>query len=160
FQHPAMRVGWSEVYWHRPLVAYLSAETGEPAVLPDAPTGYLTAYRADRPALSRPIELWPRFLEREPHLAGLQLFGRNGHGPPQYAPALNLHNLLDSRQLLGYRPLPRTMARSLLTLPRHDTLDGWLESLPRKASDHGRGHKLVEELVHALEPATKPKEAR
>ncbi|MBV9125017.1 MAG: hypothetical protein JO112_16810, partial [Planctomycetes bacterium] len=37
FQFPAMRVGPYEVYWHRPLAAYLSAQTGQPALLPAAP---------------------------------------------------------------------------------------------------------------------------
>jgi hypothetical protein len=39
-QFPAMRVGRYEVYWHRPLVAYLSHHTGQPVVLRDAPLGY------------------------------------------------------------------------------------------------------------------------
>src|SRR5207245_11473904 len=49
FQYPAMRVGAHEVYWHRPLVAYLSPETDQPAVLADAPAGYVTAYPTAEP---------------------------------------------------------------------------------------------------------------
>ena len=49
FVYPAMRVGRHEVYWHRPLVAWMD-ESGRPAVLPDAPLGYLTAYRRRRAA--------------------------------------------------------------------------------------------------------------
>ena len=60
FHFPAMRVGRHEVFWHRPLVAYRTA-TGEPAILPDAPPGYLTAYDTDHPNLAHPVELWPRF---------------------------------------------------------------------------------------------------
>ena len=53
FLFPAMRVGKHEVYWHRPLVAYRDA-TGEVAVLPDAPLGYLTAYRRRQAASGSP----------------------------------------------------------------------------------------------------------
>ncbi len=49
FQYPAMRVGDHEVYWHRPLVACLPDGADRPVVIPEAPPGYLTAYRADRP---------------------------------------------------------------------------------------------------------------
>src|SRR5262249_4600657 len=73
-QFPAMRVGRHEVYWHRPLVGYLDRKTDQPAVLHDAPLGYLTAYPADRPDPARPIELWPRLLEREPYLIALHQF--------------------------------------------------------------------------------------
>ncbi|MBI1800554.1 MAG: hypothetical protein HYR71_02855, partial [Chloroflexi bacterium] len=71
FHFPAMRVGAHEVYWHRPLVAYVSPRSQKIEVLPDAPLGYLTAYRADAPDLSQPVELWPRCLRREPYLSGL-----------------------------------------------------------------------------------------
>ncbi len=56
FVYPAMRVGRHEVYWHRPLVAWM-AESGHPTVLPDAPLGYLTAYAEDdrRPDRGRRI---------------------------------------------------------------------------------------------------------
>ena len=53
FLFPAMRVGKHEVYWHRPLVAYRDA-AGEVAVLPDAPLGYLTAYRRRQAASGSP----------------------------------------------------------------------------------------------------------
>src|SRR5205807_6407066 len=33
FMFPPMRVGTYEIYWHRPLVAYASPETGQAAVL-------------------------------------------------------------------------------------------------------------------------------
>src|SRR5262249_15577068 len=70
FLFPAMRVGKHEVYWHRPLVAYLDA-AGEVAVLPDAPLGYFTAYDADKPRLDRAIELWPRMQKQAVLMAAL-----------------------------------------------------------------------------------------
>ena len=74
FQYPAMRVGQYEIYWHRPLVAYLSPRTAQPEVLSDAPLGYLTAYRAGRPNPAKAIELWPRLLARRPHVAAIESF--------------------------------------------------------------------------------------
>ncbi len=53
FLFPAMQVGRHEIYWHRPLVAYLSARTAMPEVLADAPLGYLTAYGAASEAVRR-----------------------------------------------------------------------------------------------------------
>src|SRR5206468_2587009 len=71
-------------YWHRPLVAYRDA-SGEAAVLPDAPLGYLTAYDADRPRLDRPVELWPRMQRRPVLLAALagEDYTRKRQVPPQ-----------------------------------------------------------------------------
>ena len=72
FVYPAMRVGRHEVYWHRPLVAWM-AESGHPEVLPDAPLGYLTAYRAGDVRPDEPIELWPRLLRRDLPAAAVAL---------------------------------------------------------------------------------------
>ena len=62
FVYPAMRVGRHEVYWQRPLVAWLSKK-GEPAVLSDAPLGYFTAYDEKDRRPDRAVELWPRLLK-------------------------------------------------------------------------------------------------
>ena len=40
FQFPAMQVGLHEVYWHRPVVAYVSPRSGEVELLSDSPLGY------------------------------------------------------------------------------------------------------------------------
>ncbi|MBI3407977.1 MAG: M28 family peptidase [Planctomycetes bacterium] len=151
FQYPAMRVGRHEIFWHRPLIAYQDAQSGKAAVLPDGPLGYLTAYDTDRPDLSKPIELWPRLLRRELHLAGLELFDHaHTHFPRQTT--VNIRKLLDSRQLMGDVPLPRLLARSLLTVNKQETVDGWLDHLAEQAADPERGRKLVEELRGGLEP--------
>ena len=71
---PAMRVGRHEVYWHRPLVACRSAESGDAVLLPGAPSGYITAYPFDKPRLDRPVELWPRLLDRSLHRAAIAQF--------------------------------------------------------------------------------------
>ena len=159
FHFPPMRVGRHEVYWHRPLVAFLNTDEGSAEVLPDAPTGYLTAYLADRPRLSQAIELWPRFLNRDIPLAALQVYGHAQDHRPQQT-ITNIRKLHDSWQLLGERPLPRSFARQLLTLPKEESLEAWLESLPSRASSPGKGHWLAEELKSIVIPPQPARRAR
>jgi hypothetical protein len=151
FQFPALRVGHHEVYWHRPLAAYHDPESGRPAVLREAPLGYLTAYRADRPDLDPPVELWPRPLQRRPHLEALSLF-EHPRDPHPHETALNARLLLDACHLAGH-PLPRSFAGRLLVGQGKHTLDDWLASLPGWAADPERGARLAEELGRCLEPA-------
>ena len=120
-------------------------------MVPDAPLGYLTAYSADQPDPARPVELWPRLLQREPHLTAIHLF-EQAHNQHPYQTTLNVRKLLDTRQLLGDRPLPRSLARQLLTTAKETTLDDWLDALPGHASDPERGRRLAEELWSGLEP--------
>jgi hypothetical protein len=159
FQFPAMRVGLHEVYWHRPLVAYLCAATGEPTVLPDALGGYFTAYLADKPDPTKPVELWPRFLNREAHAAAVQLFHHTQDSRPHQT-SRNIRKLLVTQQLFGGHPLPRTLARQLLTASKNQTLDGWLDSLPERASNSAGGHWIAEELRRRLEPEVPPSPKR
>jgi len=154
FQFPAMLVGRHEVYWHRPLVAYLSAQTSEPEVFPDAPLGYLTAYLADRPNLARPIELWPRLLARGPHVAAVRAFAAGPKHRQHHEHRIarnNARKLLDTCELLGGRPLPRSFARALLHVPRHTTLGDWLHSLEELSHDRRCARELIEELHRRIE---------
>ena len=151
FQFPPMRVGTREVYWHRPLVAYRSGTSGNTAVLPGAPLGYLTAYRAGKPDLARPVELWPRLLRRELHLAAIELFRHSTDGHPHQA-VLNVRKLLDAVSLFGPGALPETYARQLLTTAKEETLAGWLRALPKKASNIRRGRWLSNRLRREIEP--------
>jgi hypothetical protein len=150
FQYPAMRVGVHELYWHCPLVAYLSPQSDQPAVLPDAPAGYLTAYRADVPDLARPVELWPRLLERPAHIEAVHLFQHAQQRHP-YQTTLNVRKLLDSRRLFD-GPLPPSLARALLTVAKPMTLEGWLDLLPEQSADAERGRALASALRACLAP--------
>ena len=135
FIYPAMRIGLHEVYWHRPLVSYLTPE-GEPRVLPNAPLGYLTAYQADKPKLDKAIELWPRIQQRSIPTAVLHL-QPPGPGRSITPMVRSVNKLLDAYQKRGQRPLPRSLARQLL-MPKHgQTLESWLAALPTEtlASD-------------------------
>jgi hypothetical protein len=153
FLFPAMRVGRHEIYWHRPLVAFASAESGQPTLLPDAPAGYLTAYRTDAFDLAQPVELWPRFLRRELHLDAIHLFEHVSDPRPRQT-TLNVRKLLDTRALIGHG-LPPSLVRDLLTLPKKVTVETWFDSLTERASDAERGCRLVEELRQELEPASR-----
>ena len=152
FLFPAMQVGMHEVYWHRPLVAVRSAASGAPVVLGGAPTGYLTAYRTDRPDLSRPVELWPRLLTRPLHRAALRLASADptafGHRS-----ALNLRKLLDAWETMGQRRLPPDFAGSLLTAAKDGPLADWLTRLEELGGKPIGGRLLVDELAQRLAPA-------
>ncbi|HEY7157153.1 MAG TPA: M28 family peptidase [Gemmataceae bacterium] len=152
FHFPPMRLGRHEVYWHRPLVAYLDHAQSKPAVLPDAPLGYLTAYPVERPNLGKPVELWPRLLRREPYLEALELF-QHAHDPRSHQTTLNVRLLLDAWHERGERPLPRSLARQILLPEGEHTLEAWLASLPERSTDDLRGQRLVETLERCLEPA-------
>ncbi|MGZ3597888.1 MAG: hypothetical protein ACXU9E_08265, partial [Syntrophales bacterium] len=75
FYFPPMQAGLYEVFWHRPLVACMSLETGKPIIAPhNLITGYMTGYLTDKPDLANVIELWPRFRHREESLDALHNF--------------------------------------------------------------------------------------
>jgi hypothetical protein len=150
-QFPAMQAGGFEVYWQRPLVAYLPPGGDRPAVVPDAPLGYLTAYRAERPDPAEAIELWPRLRHREPYLAAAEV-SRRPHDPRARRIARDCLNLLDSHALWG-RPLPRSFARRLLAEPEPLTLDAWLDALPSRVGDGEQGRRLADALRRGLEAA-------
>jgi hypothetical protein len=142
FLFPAMRVGKHEVYWHRPLVAYRDAN-GEPAVLPEAPLGYLTAYDADRPRLDRAVELWPRMQQRPVLLAALagEDFTRKRQVPPQVR---NVRKLTHAYALFGARPLPINFARRIMGLDKEGAGERWLSHLPEQVATRIR--EIVEPL--------------
>jgi hypothetical protein len=144
FQYPAMRVGRYEVYWQRPMIAYLNSKTGKPSLLPNAPLGYLTAYDAEKPKLTEVIELWPRLLRRQQHVDAVELFTQPTTRPP-YRDRVNVHKLLDSASLLG-TGLYYSFARALLKVGKRQTLDQWLEALTARAIARERGRRLVAQL--------------
>ncbi len=133
FQYPAMRVGPYEVYWHRPLVGFASPQGKDFQILPDAPKGYLTAYKAGKIDLQHPVELWPRLSRRDPYLAGLCDFN-SPHDKYIHQTSLNLVTLLDAQRMMGSQPLPPSFARSLLRIAKHESLENWLAALPQRAA--------------------------
>lgn len=154
FQFPPMQVGRHEIYWHRPIVAYVPHGASEPIVLGAAPRGYLTAYEPGRRNLDEPIELWPRPLHREPQELALTLF-TPPHDPPHQTP-LNVRKLLNSARVMAPRKLPRSFARALLSHHEH-SLEDWLASLPGRSGDADAALRLVSELEKTLERPTRAK---
>jgi hypothetical protein len=148
FQYPPMSVGSYQIYWHRPLVAYVSTDKENPSVLPDLFLGYLTAYDGKHPNLSCPTELWPRHYERSVPLAVIELFKDKTH---EHKTITRVLNLLAAQELLGKGKLPHSFARQILMLPENKTLDEWLESLPEFASHKERGQWLVGQLRDLME---------
>ena len=125
FLFPAMRLGRHEVYWHRPMAAWLSAKTLQPEILGDGLLGYFTAYGAGDSGVRKPIELWPRLLHREPHRAAIHALAIN-HEHHAHQTTINVRKLFQAWDLLGRRPLDRGFARQLLTLPKHESLADWI----------------------------------
>ena len=104
-----MRAGEYEVYWHRPLVAYLKGN--QTTVLHDGPLGYLTAYQTNRPDLSNAIELWPRILNRPAHRAAIQLSQEVEH-PHHHQDTLRARKILEAAEL-AHGHLPFSFAQNL-----------------------------------------------
>ncbi|HSR10281.1 MAG TPA: hypothetical protein VLS90_02470, partial [Thermodesulfobacteriota bacterium] len=114
FYFPPMQAGRHEVFWHRPLVACLSRETGQPVIAPpDLIAGYMTAYLADNPDPARALEFWPRFRRHEESFYALHNFNP-AHDRYRHQTALNLMALFDAWEMLGKRPLERDFARAMI----------------------------------------------
>ncbi|HME71837.1 MAG TPA: M28 family peptidase, partial [Myxococcota bacterium] len=155
FQYPAMQLGHHAVYWQRPLVAYLDPQTHRASLRLENLLGYLTAYDTRDLRLADPVELWPRVLQREPHLAAVELrTERQGRSPRQES--LNARKLLDAPLLLGKSPLPRSFARSLLSAPKRESLEQWLDALPGRSGAPGTGQRLADGIRTMLAPARDP----
>ena len=149
FQFPATRVGRYEVYWHRPVCAYLSA-AGEICLLPDAPLGVLTAYEKSSPDLHAPVELWPRLQKRPLYslLAGI----KNPHDHYLHqTPLTLLSSILDAWHALGEQPLRASFARQLLRISKELSLDEWLTAVNAYASDENLGRQVQSAFQSLLE---------
>jgi Peptidase family M28 len=159
FFFPPMHVGKHEIFWHRPLVGYLDSRD-RAVLLEDAPLGYLTAYDPASGNMDRPIELWPRVLRREAHVANVECFQHLVEMPPHIT-MTNVMKLLDAWERGGKNPLPRALARRLLTIPKRATLESWLRGLPSLAKPRHRERAswLVEHLQGLLEPPARVKKA-
>ncbi len=149
FQFPAARVGRYDLYWHRPVCAYVSA-SGEVHLLPDAPLGMLTAYERDHPDFHAPVELWPRLQKRPLYSAAVSSF-HNPHDHYIHQTPLNLISLLDAWHALGERPLPATFARQLLRISKEMTLQEWQAILTASAIDKNQASRIQSALQSLLE---------
>ena len=120
----AMRVGRHEVYWHRPLVAYLDPTQSKPAVLPDAPLGYLTAYRCGTTGSGSSGGAVAAAAASRAVPGALDLFQHATRSPHRQT-ALNVRLLLDT-----WRPARRATAAAFAgaptcSCPKRETLETW-----------------------------------
>lgn len=151
FLFPAMRVGKHEVYWHRPIVAFISSKTGETEILAESLLGYMTAYDFESPDLANPIELWPRLYRRKTHLLAIHEIDCK-HDHYAHQTAYNIINLLDHFEKLGGKPLPYDFARHLIRFDKHASLEHWLEDLPNHSKNPEVGLFLKDAVEKVIEP--------
>jgi hypothetical protein len=153
FQFPAMCVVSNEIYWQRPLVAYTDKQNSEIKILDDSPLGYLTVYPQSNPDTSHPLELWPRLQRRDTYLAALHNFKHLEEHYKNQTP-LNILRILDAAEIWEGKSLPRSLARQMLQLPEHETLESWLVTLPKEAENAGEGQNISQTLERCLEPVS------
>ena len=161
--YPPMRVGKYDVFWHLPLVSFLDPETRKPKLLDDAPLGYLTAYDADEPDLSRPVELWPE-LQRRPEFIATMRGYKKAYGHRDHQIALNAYKLMEVWDFLGKGPLSWDLARHIVMIPKDQTLEQWLHQVANWNSPTSYGFLLYHTLQriitprrdHDLDPLPKP----
>jgi len=149
--YPPMRVGRYEVFWHLPLVSYLDRETRKPKVLDNAPSGYMTAYDADAPDLSKPIELWPE-LRRRPEFIATVWGYRRAYGHRDHQIALNAHKLLEVYDFMDKKPLTWDFARHIVVIPKGQTLEQWLDQVAHWNSPTSYGFLLYHTLQRIISP--------
>jgi hypothetical protein len=155
FYFPPMQAGDYDVFWQRPLTAFWDAKAKEARVLDDAPSGYFTAYRSEKPDLARPVELWPQFQHRAEYVALTEGYRRPyDHADHQFA--LNAHKLMEVCEFLGGAPLPPDFARQLLHLPKGQTLQQWLGGAVDWDGRNGYGSLLGQTLRRIISPAADP----
>jgi hypothetical protein len=155
FRFPAMRVGQHEVYWQRPLAAYLSDEEDAAKTLDVSLPGYFTAYDYEQPDLAHPIELYPRLLKRPAYLSALRHLDEK-HDHYRHQTALNIMTILDMAQLWHEPHLPRSFARQLLRMAKEEHVHDWLAVVRDRLTQPIAGQRLLSEIERRVEKADRP----
>jgi hypothetical protein len=153
FYYQPMIVGKYEVFWHVPLVSFLDPKTGKSRTLENPPLGYLTAYDSDAPDLDSPVELWPELRHRPEFVATVGGY-KEAYEHRDHQLSLNAHKLLDVSDFLGNKALPWDFARSIVNLPREQTLDQWLNEVAERKDPDGYGLLLHDSLRRMIVPRT------
>jgi hypothetical protein len=153
FLYPPMRVGYHDIYWHRPLVAYVSLQTENIEIETDTIQGYIAGYHQDDLKMSSPVEMWPRFLRREIYLMALHDFNTvNDHFSHQTSK--NILSLFDSWNKLGRIPLARSYAHKLINVSKQKTLEKWLDDLMIHSKSEESYKRMRGEIEKIIEPIT------
>ena len=150
FFYPPMKTGNYQVFWHRPLVGYLSNDNNI-QIDPETLTGYLSGYHIDDRKMTEPVELWPRLLRRPVYLLALNGFNTaNDHYAHQTSK--NILALLDSWNKQGRKPLSRTYAHKLLHISKHKSFEYWLNDLLIHSKSEEIHDQILKELDKIIEP--------
>ena len=150
-----MRVGRHEVYWQRPLAAYWSYEEKQAKTLDAGLPGYFTAYEYDQPDLSRPIELYPRQMERPVYLSALRHLDTQ-HDHYRHQTALNILTILDMAEFWHEPRLPRSLARQMLRMPKEERLREWLDIVLERVTQPAAEQRLGNEIKRRVEETDRP----
>jgi len=156
FFFPPMRVGTHEVYWHRPVVAYLSSKSDEIKIQSDLLSGYFTAYPTNDKLYANPLELWPRLLKRPIYLEAIHNINIK-HDHYEHQTTLNIINLLRHKHVFGEKPLPKNFALHLLRIKKHETFEKWLAELDEKLNDSKVCDQVRKEITNIIEPSENAK---
>ncbi len=150
FFYPPMRTGNYHVFWHRPLVGYLSNDNNI-VIDPEALSGYISGYHVQDRKMSEPVELWPRFRRRPIYLLALHGFNTaNDHYANQTSK--NILALFDSWNKQGRKPLSRSYAHKLLHISKHKSFDHWLDELLIHSKTQEIHDQMRKELDKIIEP--------
>lgn len=153
FMFPAMQVGNYEVYWQRPLAGFIDRASGQPKIVTDELNGYLTAYPLNSRDLSDAIELWPRFMRREIYLNSLHNFGKVQDHYSNRIP-MNILYLLNSWEIWGRHALPRSFAGKLISIPKKDSIEKWINSIGEyslNAEIEGKIRMEIQSIIEQVE---------
>jgi hypothetical protein len=150
FYFPPMRAGIHELTWHRPLLACISQQTGEPEIAPELLSGYMTAYRAENPEPGNAVELWPRFNKRDLHISALNNFDPS-YDRYKFQTSMNLMALLDTYELSGGLPLDRDFARGLVRIPKNESIEEWITGFPARSKDPDKANMIMRSVESILQ---------
>ncbi len=151
FFYPPMRVGEYEIYLHRPLVAYVRAQSEDAEIKSGRLAGYITGYHDNDSDMSHPVELWPRILKRELYLSALHDFNTlTDHYAHQTS--LNIISLFESYGNQNGKPLSRSFTHHLLNISKYKILEQWLEGLKISCSSPEKAESMRKALEKMIGP--------
>jgi hypothetical protein len=155
FFYPPMKTGEYSVYLQRPIITFIDPKTKETDVISDTLHGYITAYHDSDKKMENPLELHPRIQKRKLYLSAIHdFYTKKDHHFRQTT--YNLLSLLETWEMLGQKPLPRSFALRLMHLSKDITLEKWLEELPLHSSDEKAGKEMKSEIEKMIEPEYAP----
>ncbi len=124
----------------------------KPVVLPEALSGYFTAYDTEHPDLDHPAEFRPSIYKRRIPQTVIQLFKDKTH---EHKTITRVLNLLSARENLGKEKITYSFARQILMLPENKSLDNWLESFHGYDDHNGQEQCLADQIRDLIEEEKK-----